>query len=303
MEFRHLRYFVAVAEAGSVTLAAQKRLHTAQPSLSRQLRALEEEVGVPLMTRGVRGIVLTAAGQAFLEHAKLILAQTQVATEVARKAALPPKPSLAIGVLVGHETDWLPRSTGLLRNELFGAEIKLSSGFSTTLASDLQNGTLDVAFLRHEPDTDLVFKLVETEPLVAILPSDHALAAKQALHPRDFENETFIGISNIPRVLRSAVNGYLRRSGVTTVPHLEIDNFAMAISLVASTRGVGLLPASIEDVLPPGVVSRPLMGEQPAIDLMVGYRRDNDSPILRVFLTKLDELLAQMGPGPTLRRR
>jgi LysR family hca operon transcriptional activator len=302
MELRHLRYFVAVAEAGSVTLAAQKRLHTAQPSLSRQLRALEEEVGVPLMTRGVRGIVLTAAGQAFLEHAKLILAQAQAATEAARKAATPAKPSLAIGVLVGHETDWLPRSTSLLRDELFGAEIKVSSGFSTTLANDLQNGTLDVAFLRHEPDTDLVFKLVETEPLVAILPSDHRLAAKQALHPRDFENETFIGISKIPRLLRSAVNSYLRRSGVTTVPHLEIDNFAMAISLVASTRGVGLLPASIEDVLPPGVVSRPLSGEQPTIDLMVGYRRDNDSPILRVFLSKLEELLTQIGPGPTLRR-
>jgi LysR family transcriptional regulator, hca operon transcriptional activator len=303
MELRHLRYFVAVAEAGSVTLAAQKRLHTAQPSLSRQIRALEEEVGVPLMSRGVRGIVLTPAGQAFLEHAKLILAQTQMATEAARKAALPSKPSLAIGILVGHETDWLPRSTSLLRDELFGAEIKVSSGFSTTLASDLQSGTLDVAFLRHEPDTDLVFKLVETEPLVAILPSDHPLAAKPAVHPRDFESETFIGISETPRVLRSAVNGYLHRSGVATVPHLEIDNFSMAVSLVASTRGVGILPASIEDVLPPGVVSRPLAGEQPTIDLMVGYRRDNDSPILRVFLTKLDELLAQIGPGPTLRRR
>src|ERR1700744_1343160 len=119
------------------------------------MRALEEEVGVPLMSRGVRGIILTAAGQAFLEHAKLILAQTQVATEAARKAASPPKPSLAIGILVGHENDWLPRATGLLPDELFGAEIKISSGFSTTLAADLLSGTLDVAFLRHEPDTDL----------------------------------------------------------------------------------------------------------------------------------------------------
>lgn len=286
-----------------MTLAAQERLHTAQPSLSRQIRALEEEVGVPLMIRGVRGVALTAAGQAFLEHAKLILAQTRAAVEAARRAASPPKPSLSIGVLVGHETDWLPRSTSLLRDELFGAEIKVSSGFSTTLAHDLVQGTLDVAFLRHEPDTDLVFKLVETEPLVAILPSDHALAARKRVHPRDFEGETFIGISEIPRVLRSAVNGYLRRSGVTTIPHLEVDNFAMAISLVASTRGVGLLPASIEDVLPPGVISRPLSGEQPMIDLMVGYRRDNDSPILRAFLSKLDELLARMGPGPTRRRR
>lgn len=298
MELRHLRYFVAVAEEGSVTLAAQKRLHTAQPSLSRQIRALEEEVGVPLMIRGVRGVVLTPAGQAFLEHARLMLAQAHLATEAARKAASPPKPSLAVGVLVGHETDWLPRSTVLCRNELFSAEIRFSSGFSTTLASDLQSGVLDVAFLRHEPDTDLAFRLVETEPLVAILPSDHKLAAREALHPRDFVCETFIGISEIPRVLRAAVNGYLRRCDVKIVPHLEIDNFAMAISLVTSTRGVAILPASINDVLPSSVVSRRLSGKEPTIDLMVGYRRDNESPILRVFLNKLDELLVQMGRAP-----
>jgi LysR family hca operon transcriptional activator len=298
MELRHLRYFVAVAEEGSLTLAAEKRLHMAQPSLSRQIRDLENEVGVPLMTRGVRGIVLTAAGHAFLEHAKLTLAQAQAATEAARRAASPPKPSLAVGVLVGHEADWLPRSTGLLREELFRAEIKVSSGFSTTLAHDLRHGTLDVAFLRHEPDTDLAFKLVEKEPLVAILPSDHPLASSKAVHPRDFVGETFIGISEIPRVLRAVVNGYLCRCDVEIVPHLEIDNFAMAISLVTSTRGVALLPASIKDVLPWSVVSRPLSGEQPTIDLMVGYRRDNDSPILRVFLNKLDELLVRMAREP-----
>ena len=299
MELRHLRYFVAVAETGSLTLAAQKRLHTAQPSLSRQIRALEREVGVPLMTRGVHGIVLTTAGQAFVEHARLTLAQAQFATEAARRAASPPKPSLAVGVLVGHETDWLPRSTVLLGNELFGAEIKVSSGFSTTLAHDLQRGALDVAFLRHETDTDLVFKLVEKEPFVAILPNDHRLASKKAVDPRDFVGETFIGISEIPRVLRGVVNGYLDRCGVKIVPRLEIDNFAMAISLVASTRGVALLPASIKDVLPPSVVSRPLRGEQPTIDLMVGYRRDNDSPILRVFLAKLGELLERLAREPT----
>ncbi len=294
MNLRHLRYFVAVAEEGSVTLAAEKRLHTAQPSLSRQIRDLESEVGVPLMTRSVRGIVLTAAGQAFLEHAKLALAQAQLATKAARRAAASAKPSLAVGVLVGHETDWLPRSTGLLGNELFSAEIKISSGFSTTLARDLQQGTLDVAFLRHETDTDLAFRLVEKEPIVAILPWDHPLTAAEAVHPRDFAGETFIGISEIPRVLRAVVNGYLSRCGVEIVPHLEIDNFAMAISLVTSTRGVALLPASIKEVLPGSVVSRPLSGEQPTVDLMIGYRRDNDSPILRVFLRKLEELLVRM---------
>jgi DNA-binding transcriptional LysR family regulator len=67
MELRHLRYFIAVAEEGSLTLAAERRLHTAQPSLSRQTRALEEEVGTQLITRSAHGIELTAAGRVFLE--------------------------------------------------------------------------------------------------------------------------------------------------------------------------------------------------------------------------------------------
>jgi LysR family transcriptional regulator, hca operon transcriptional activator len=77
MELRHLRYFVAVAEEGSLTLAAEKRLHTAQPSLSRQIRDLEYEVGVQLMSRSVHGIELTAAGRVFLDHARLALARSR----------------------------------------------------------------------------------------------------------------------------------------------------------------------------------------------------------------------------------
>jgi LysR family hca operon transcriptional activator len=85
MELRHLRYFIAVAEAGSLTLAAEKKLHTAQPSLSRQIRDLEYEVGVQLMSRSVHGIELTAAGKAFLDHARLALAQVDAAVETARR--------------------------------------------------------------------------------------------------------------------------------------------------------------------------------------------------------------------------
>ena len=130
-------------------------------------------------------------------------------------------------------------------------EIRVSSGFSVTLAEDLKQGRVDIAFLRHEPDPDLAFKLVLKEPLVAILPRDHRLAASKTFDPLDLAGETFIGISEIPRVLRGAVNGYLKRSGVEVAPRFGIDNFAMAISLVTSERGVALLPISIEDYLPP----------------------------------------------------
>ena len=86
MELRHLRFFVAVAEEGSLSIAAEKRLHTAQPSLSRQMRALEFEVGATLMTRSVRGIVLTPSGKAFLDHARLALAQVEAAQQQAEQA-------------------------------------------------------------------------------------------------------------------------------------------------------------------------------------------------------------------------
>src|SRR6202161_3437295 len=98
MELRHLRYFVAVAEEGSLTLAAEKRLHTAQPSLSRQIRDLEYEVGVQLMIRSVRGIELTAAGRAFLDHARLALTQAEAAAEAAARAAQPPRALVSIGL-------------------------------------------------------------------------------------------------------------------------------------------------------------------------------------------------------------
>jgi DNA-binding transcriptional LysR family regulator len=91
MELRHLRYFVAIAQAGSMKLAAETRLHTAQPSLSRQMRDLENEVGVALFARSVRGVELTAAGRAFLDHARLSLTQAKAASEAARRTAGPPR--------------------------------------------------------------------------------------------------------------------------------------------------------------------------------------------------------------------
>src|SRR6185369_9605213 len=99
VELRHLRYFVAVAETGSLTEAAERRLHTSQPSLSRQLRDLELEVGAQLMIRGPRGVTLTPAGRAFLDHARLALLQASEAVAGARRAVRPVKASFSVGFL------------------------------------------------------------------------------------------------------------------------------------------------------------------------------------------------------------
>ena len=291
MELRHLRYFVAVAEAGSMKLAAERRLHTAQPSLSRQIRDLEHEVGIDLFVRSVRGVALTEAGRAFLDHARLSLAQAEAATEAARRVARPAKAIFAVGFLTGQEAAWLAPATRILSDELPNIEIRVSSGFSVTLADDLVHRRIDIAFLRHEPEQDIEYKLVLKERLVAILPRDHRLAARKTFDPRDLTRETFIGISEIPRVLRAAVNGYLKGCGVEVAPRFGIDNFAMAMSLVTSERGIAIMPISIEHYLPPSIVSRRLKGEQPTVDLMIGYRKDNASPILKRFLSRIDGLM------------
>ena len=294
MELRHLRYFIAVAEEGSLTIAAEKRLHTTQPSLSRQIRDLEYEVGVKLMNRSVHGIELTAAGRAFLDHARLALTQAEAAAEAARRAAQPAKPTFAVGILTGQEANWLPHATSILRDELPNIEIRVSSDHSMTLADDLQRGKLDIAFLRAEQVPDLEFKLVAKEPLVVILPSDHPLTERETIDPHDLVGETYIGISKVPRVLRTVIGDYFKKSGIEIAPHLEIDNYAMAISLVASTRGVAVLPASAQNYLPWSVVSRSLKGEAPTIDLVIGYNKANRSPILGKFLSSIDEMIDQI---------
>jgi LysR family hca operon transcriptional activator len=133
MELRHLRYFVAVADAGNLTVAAQRMLHTSQPSLSRQIRDLENEVGAQLLTRRARGVDLTPAGRAFLDHARSVLSQVQAASEAARRVAGPSKPCFAMGFLTGHELTWMPEALRILRDELPNIDVMISSQYSRCL--------------------------------------------------------------------------------------------------------------------------------------------------------------------------
>src|SRR5262249_6948418 len=127
MDLRHLRYFVAIAEEGSLTVAAERRLHTAPPSLSPQMRHLQAELGCELMIRGAKGVTLTAAGRVFLDHARVVLVQIEAAKEATRRAAAPAKASFALGFLTGHEFEWLPAVMGIMRDELPSTEVVILS--------------------------------------------------------------------------------------------------------------------------------------------------------------------------------
>ena len=298
MELRHLRYFVAVAEEGSLTLAAERRLRTAQPSLSRQIRDLEHEVGVPLLRRTPKGVELTDAGAVFLDYARLALAQADTAREAARRAGRVEKGSLAIGFLTGQEMIWLPEVMRIVRDSLPDADVAVSSMTSPALADEVSRGKLDVAFMRREASApELVYQVVGSEPLVVVLSGDHPLAAQPAISPQALVDETFISVSSVAPVLRRVIDDYLASSGIAMTPDHDVDNLAMAISLIASTGGVGLAPAYIQKLLPDTLVSRPLQGDVPSIDLVVGYLGTNHSPFLKVFLSKLETIVARVGGG------
>ena len=292
MELRHLRYFVAVAEEGSLTVAAQKRLHTAQPSLSRQIHDLELELGVQLLIRGPRGIELTAAGRVFLDHARVALLQVEAAGEAARRAAQPARASFAIGFLTGYEMDWLPAVMEMLHAELPATEVVIHSQDSPDLAAGLIRGKIDVAFLRPEKQAPgLKFKPLRKDPLIVVMPRDHALAARSSIRPQDIAGETFIGVSAIRApTLHAVIGEYAKRSGIALKPDHQAENIAMAISLVASTGSICLMPLYAKNLLPKTIVSRPIQGAPPMVDLVLGYNEANTSPLLKFLLSKVEEL-------------
>ena len=221
MELRHLRYFVAVAEAGSLTVAAQN-LHTSQPSLSRQIRDLEDEIGVQLLGRSARRIELTAGGRAFLDHARAVLTQAEAGAEAARRVAHPAKPCFAMGFLTGHELTWMPEALQILRDELPNIDVMISSQYSPLLADGLSKGKIDAAFLRRERGMpELAFRPLVKEPLMVILPIDHRLAARKAISPGGLVGETFVTVSATAPVLRLVIDNYLKRSGLNITPAHE----------------------------------------------------------------------------------
>ena len=298
MELRHLRYFIAVAEEGSLTNAAERRLHTAQPSLSRQIRDLELEVGVKLLERGARGIELTASGRTFLDHARLALLQVEAAGEAARRAARPEKAAFVIGFLAGQELVWLPEALRILREEQPDIGITLASQSSPELAGALMRGKVDVAFLRREKDAPgVAFKPLIKEPLVAVLPADHRLAAAKEVRLRDLAGETYISPTRVAPALKAVIENYAAKNGVVLTPAFDGENLSSVLSLVTSTGGVTLLPLYVRLMLPPSVVIRPLQGETPTIDLMLGYSRSNTSALLKRLLSRADELTASVSPG------
>ena len=291
MDLRHLRYFVAVAEEGSMTVAAEKRLHTAQPSLSRQMRDLEAELGCELMIRGAKGVELTAAGRVLLDHARVVLLQVEAATEATRRAS-PAKKSFVIGFLTGYEFSWLAAVMRILRDELPNTEVVILSSSSPDLADGLTRGKIDLAFLRHERNAPgVVFTRLVDEPLIVLMPKEHRLAKRDAITTKDIAAEQLVGVPHDKSpALRKITDAYGKKIGVDLTPDHLVDNLSMAVSLVASTGGISLMPLYARNLLPATIIYRTLAGVAPTIDLSLGYNEANTSPLLKTIVSKIGDL-------------
>ena len=170
--------------------------------------------------------------------------------------------------------DLLPPTMRILQDELPNIEVKVSSDYSPKLADALMKGRLDAASMRTESHSGgLVYKHVRSEPLIVVLPRGHRLAARKAIQLRDLKDEPFIKPSKTAPTLRKIIENSLRRSGLDLPAIHEVYNLAHAFSMIASTRAVTLLPQYAKTYLPSSVVWRPIQGEAPTVDLVVGYNK------------------------------
>ncbi len=245
---------------------------------------------------------LTPAGRVFLDHARVMLSQAEAAVQSARQIAYPTKPSFSLGFMIGHDTTLLPAALKLLRDELPNIHVVISTQNSPQLAAALLHGGIDVAFLRREDGSgDLDFRTLVEESFHVFLPSNHPLAANGTVTLQQLAGEIFISVSGTALsisgkqpALRRAIDKFLHDNGVKIRPSHEVDNLGSVMSLIASTGGVALLPLYAKTFLPDTVTTRPLQGPGPKIDLSVGYRKANASSILKLFLSRVNELAVDL---------
>jgi LysR family hca operon transcriptional activator len=286
LELRHLRYFVAVGEELNFTRAAA-RLRTAQPSLSQQIRQLENAVGVKLLDRSRHHVALTDAGRIFLRQAKDILGRVEHARRLARQAADGRAGDLSVGTFPSADVRILPALRPLIAERLPDLRVILHSKYAVDPVAGLLSGALDVAFVRGPLETDGL-EAVELlrEQIVIVLPSHHALARRKRIPVDSLDDLPCITMErSLSPALHDAAASLYRDAKIRMHAATSADNVLGSLQLVQEGLGFALLPDSIGALLPPGVTFRPLDWDLvPAVPLLVAWKRGNDSRLVRQFV-------------------
>lgn len=285
MELRHLRYFLAVAEESHFGRAS-RRLFISQPPLSRQIRDLEEELGVDLFERTGRQVRLTDAGRQFQEGARQTLAQAERAVALAKQAAQGKSGFLSIGYIPTGDLGVIPRVLGPFRRRYPKVELELRSLAITPQIDELRRERIHLGFLRppvHAPD--LRIEHIYRESLIVALQKKNPLARRGRLGLPSLAGEPFL---MFPRRLAPAyydeLVSFFREAGFSpTIAH-EVESLQTQLALVSAGLGVALLPASVREIRRSGVVYRELSEPTPKVDMAVAYLERNRSEVLRQFL-------------------
>ncbi|TCB35776.1 DNA-binding transcriptional regulator HcaR [Acinetobacter sp. ANC 4910] len=288
MELRHLRYFITVAEELNFSKAALK-LYTAQPSLSQQIKDLEEDVGVQLLYRTKRKVELTEEGAVFLEQARLTLAQADKAIAMARQVVQAKQQMLRIGFVPVAEMKIFPYVLPNLRVQNPDLKIELLSMNNTEQMRLLKKGELDITFTRHNFHSDEIeSQFVLREPLIFLLPKDHPLAKYERIPIKALNGIDFI----IPAVeqsqtLHQTILEFAKANSIEFNIVQKADNILFNINSIGMGLGCTILPGYVAPLTMNNTVIRPLEVELPYLDLYVSYRKNNSSLAVNKFLELL----------------
>jgi DNA-binding transcriptional LysR family regulator len=285
VELRHLRYFVAVAEQLSFTRAAE-RLHVAQPALSRQIRQLEEEVGISLFQRDHRSVSLTEAGRSFWAEAKLILQQSEHAVKSLQTRAKLEQRELNLGYVWGLFHTFAPAVLARFWRDYPQVAVNLFDRTAMQQAKALAEGRLDAGFIGFAEEADRTglskLKVGSCQFLVA-LPRQHALARQKKVSLEALREEFFIAISeeSYPAAAH-VISSACRRAGFRPKALQSAERGFTAISLVAANCGVALLPEALQALPHEGVIFCPLAQPVKA-DLFLAWHDQGQAELLRNF--------------------
>ncbi len=308
MELRHLRYFLAVAEELHFTRAAAL-LRVAQPALSHQIRQLEREVGVTLLDRTKHRVKLTPAGEVFRNRARVVIEQAARAAEDAAKVGRGDAGSVSIGV--GSTGIWsvLPDLLRRLRQVSGAITIAIREMEPSDQMEALRHQTIDFAIMAARPlDPELESIVLCRERLIMAVPTGHPVASRHSVELKSLARETFIlpGRLALPG-FHEIVVAACEEAGFVPADTVTTRLIQTVVCLVAGRLGVALVPESFgRNLQVRGVEYRPLRGTAPITELNAVWRKDNDLPLVRRFLTELRLLAAkrrERGPAPQPRGR
>jgi DNA-binding transcriptional LysR family regulator len=304
IDLRQLRYFLAVSEELNFGRAAL-RLHISQPPLSRQIRQLEDQLGVELFLRGKSGVALTEAGAAFLPEVRRTLVQAEKAVAVARAARGAEGGKFVVGYTTVFDRSAIPDVADRLRQRFPNWRIVTRGKHSISLVRDVKNGTMDAAFIGLHTETQgLTVETILEEPLVLALPAKHQLAQKRRLGFDDLREEPIFWFERrLNPGFYDHCQAFFEQIGFKPNVIPEPPDHHIMLGLIAEGQGVALISASLQNVKRRGVVFRALKEEAKKLSMgiVVAYSERNQSPVLHPFLELVRT--STLTPSPAKRVR